>query len=1040
MKTLPFCTRFLFAAFGLLYFTFYMAPIYAQDITFHGCGTSGGGHSSGTENIVAACNNSLIDFNSNHNDDMVPQGISRTLKIKTNIVILQRENGSGNFSPSTNQEHKDFLDKIFVKLNEKVTVLQQENCNCSTAPEHYNNIHIEFVPTYIEIEDEFYWNHLNDSESSTWNSADKIYLNGIHQLLLDEGYEPGFDVFLTMNKPFYEGVVIQDLPYDRSLYPNPYGGNWYSALSTFTLDQPAFWHCPDLFLGWYDNRFRRGDTYEWDVNRFATFAAGGFLHEYTHTFLPTVGHQNTCQNNIMHSSGNIDMHPRTSFTGCQSREIYRSLMARHVRKYVVCEDVLDASHEIVVDTDEEWQNDLRLYTNVRVKSGATLSIQCKLYLQPKTNIFVERGARLILDEDALIANGGVCEDVASNRWSGIRLEGNNAIPHKPQYAFESYTLAADDHGIVLLLPNSTVRDANNAIACKKEEETWNSNYWGGYIRADGVQFINNKRSIEYLLANFDSRSEILNSTFDGGQYGITSWRCDNVNIRGCTFNDQERSALYSINAGLQVQYNDFNGINDAIGIENTTLINHPYVIQRNDFTNNGLGINASVANNLLISNNDFAIGVFGVALMGEGQAVIQNNRFEQLSAGVDLQSAGSDPTPIGCNIFDECSFGVNASGDNLGMQYFNNQNSNNFDVYIQSDADNNPALIANQGSSLDRVVNAFTVGHTRHLHTEFNENVQFTYFPESGNPNDLSIPQCYIGDPDCIDPCNFQVNFGTFNGPPSFELCGDIGNQSTPEPPCDDCGWSEGFIGGGDDEVAIAAAIQSQITPATIAYKLSDAKLQKEFRALLQNYAFRDDYARLETYLNQFGDYFLPMKYSVAMQQGDWTKANMMLDQIGNYAGQESFVLPQRIYLSWVKDKDYVPTETERQSLNTYAALDDPRSAFSRSVLNIVYGEQFIPRLPDVPVEERSAIGSSESAAEENLEVYPNPFKELLLVNPGGAGVLRVVNVLGQVVLEKEVGDEEVVTFNTSHWAKGVYYVEFRYENNRVRVEKIMKQ
>ena len=37
------------------------------------------------------CNISFSDFRSHHADDMVPQGIDRTLKIKTNVIFVQDE-------------------------------------------------------------------------------------------------------------------------------------------------------------------------------------------------------------------------------------------------------------------------------------------------------------------------------------------------------------------------------------------------------------------------------------------------------------------------------------------------------------------------------------------------------------------------------------------------------------------------------------------------------------------------------------------------------------------------------------------------------------------------------------------------------------------------------------------------------------------------------------------------------------------------------------------------------------------------------------
>ncbi|MDV7400664.1 hypothetical protein RZS08_55120, partial [Arthrospira platensis SPKY1] len=162
-------------------------------------------------------------------------------------------------------------------------------------------------------------------------------------------------------------------------------------------------------------------------------------------------------------------------------------MARNVRKYVVCEDVLE--YQLTVEQDEEWENNLRIYSDVVVKPGATLRVSCQIYMQPGARIIVERGGRLILSEDAIIANGEECSDDHFSKWRGVTVEGNNAIPHNPAYANESYVITASDHGIVLLQEGSTLRDARTGIECLRYNETWNSGYWGAYINARGVNFL-----------------------------------------------------------------------------------------------------------------------------------------------------------------------------------------------------------------------------------------------------------------------------------------------------------------------------------------------------------------------------------------------------------------------------------------------------------------------------------------------------------------------------------------------------------------------
>jgi len=109
-------------------------------------------------------------------------------------------------------------------------------------------------------------------------------------------------------------------------------------------------------------------------------AAGGFLHEYGHYF--NLGHQ-TCSLNLM---GTSYSGARTSFSGCQVREMYESLMTKNIRKYVICEDVID--HNIDIVNDETWSNNIKVFGDIHIKNGGKLTITCELHMQPNTRIIV----------------------------------------------------------------------------------------------------------------------------------------------------------------------------------------------------------------------------------------------------------------------------------------------------------------------------------------------------------------------------------------------------------------------------------------------------------------------------------------------------------------------------------------------------------------------------------------------------------------------------------------------------------------------------
>ncbi len=512
----------------------------------------------------ADCTSLFNAFLSNHLEDIVPLNATRTVKIKINVIFMQREDGSGNYSLS-NDKHVKFWNDIFVDINQRFLNMAEESCDCSTSPTHFDNIHIEFVPNYVEVRDEEHWNHQNDTEPNTFDSYSKVFLNECHELASKESeYKPGIDIICTNNKTIYDNYMEHDVPLWEILdqpgmtqtYLYMESPVWYSSsASTLDLNHQAIWHAPTAYYQYLVTEGHQGGTQEeWYVKERAAFVAGSIMHETGHMFFFGLGHKdNSCLKNVMVSGGSSI---RTSFTGCQAREIYRSLMTSYIRKYVICEDVLE--HDIVVDPDEEWKNNMRIYSNVVVRSGSTLKISCELYLQPKASISVEQGARLVLGTNAILSNGGVCNDEdKDNYWKGINVEGNNNIPHRNEYANESYTLEAGDHGIVMLLDGSTLENARTGISCKSKTFPDNGDLWGGYVKAKGVSFLNNNRSVEFMLSNHKNFSDFDGCLFDQGWVGLSSWASNGIKIQNSEFNDL-KWAIYSENAGLYVRRNSFN--------------------------------------------------------------------------------------------------------------------------------------------------------------------------------------------------------------------------------------------------------------------------------------------------------------------------------------------------------------------------------------------------------------------------------------------------------------------------------------------------
>lgn len=531
------------------------------------------------------CNNSFASFLNNHTDDMVVQGVDGKIRVRTNVIFAQNEDGEGNFSIS-NPAHISFFDRIFTDVNQRLENLIQESCQCTTSPVHYNNIHLEFVPTYIEIRDNLAWDHSNDPDQSTWNSFDKPYLNYINTLAQQSpGYQDGFNVIITTDGPFFNTYVYNN-PDNKPLWElgyvnGQYNGVAYSANPTYDLSHPAMWHAPDRYLIYLNGYDHLGGDW-WLETSEIPLLAKGFLHEYGHYF--NLNHVN-CTNNIMNGGAPGAL----SLTGCQVREMYQTLMTKNLRKYVICEDRLDFN--LTVDTDETWRINTRIFGDVVVKNGATLTITCQVHMSPKGEIVVERGGKLVVD-------GGLITGDCSDNWKGVVVEGD--VPGKQSQS-----------GKVVLKNSAILEHARNAISMNPDHLPWNDgglqNFYGGLVEAENSTIRNCVRGVEFMRygrGGIKDKSWFKNVTFENlAHEGVSMWADDGVTFDDCTFKNIGRRGILPFDC-------------EAIVRESNTFESQP------------IGVDIVTTYPIIFSSK---IGEKGLG----------SNTFLCQSAGVNIQSSGN---------------------------------------------------------------------------------------------------------------------------------------------------------------------------------------------------------------------------------------------------------------------------------------------------------------------------------------------------------------------------------------------------------------
>ncbi|MCG9910089.1 MAG: T9SS type A sorting domain-containing protein [Flavobacteriales bacterium] len=306
----------------------------------------------------------------------------------------------------------------------------------------------------------------------------------------------------------------------------------------------------------------------------------------------------------------------------------------------------------VVNTNEVWEKAIVLDQDLIVKTGATLTIRCRLNMPEHGKITVEPGAKLVVDE-------GTITNACGYVWQGIELYGNSSVA---QTLSGGYYPQAH----LVLKNGAVIENARNAVT------TWKFNDYaktGGIITASDAIFRNNHRSVEFISYPFAEKSTFKNCTFiidgplnDGGYCTnmVTAWNVNGTSFQGCTFEFTYTGlygtaplpkGIYTHNANFRViplctappggifpcppsqqQPNYFKGL--YYGIHATNGTSFPYRVDSAHFENCAYGIYSDRVNNFQVTRSTFNINPFYVTGTATGMEnncgtgfKIEGNRF-----------------------------------------------------------------------------------------------------------------------------------------------------------------------------------------------------------------------------------------------------------------------------------------------------------------------------------------------------------------------------------------------------------------------------
>ena len=331
----------------------------------------------------------------------------------------------------------------------------------------------------------------------------------------------------------------------------------------------------------------------------------------------------------------------------QMARMHRTLMTTSNAQFAVGY----TDEPLVVWGAQIWDWRMKIYSDVVIPAGVTLTIKCEIHMVPEARIIVEAGGRLIIDGGKVTV-----AKHATQRWMGVQVRGatnsSQVSTIEPPYP--------DQQGYVELKNGGSIEHAEQGVDLGSSLSPVGG---GGVIVVDGTpsevagSFINCRNALSFApyifgelnnepnaailrFVHFERNNDYLpesNAAPDQTPGFVEVNQAPGITLRGCTFanNQQGITESHLLAQGIRT-YNSRISILPGCPVGNTcphaqevptTFSNldhavearssggdHYLTIRKANFINNIAGVYTSGLTGLSITQCDFVLGNNPVAL------------------------------------------------------------------------------------------------------------------------------------------------------------------------------------------------------------------------------------------------------------------------------------------------------------------------------------------------------------------------------------------------------------------------------------------
>jgi len=510
-------------------------------------------------------------------------------------------------------------------------------------PTHYPNskISIEIVAVYFYNDNTMYGNTNGSTLNSyvTTNYPSRMNALPIHCVTSSSGAGAGW-----ATGPAYQN--------DGDLYVVTKMGIVTNGL--FSIAQHLaheLGHCLDLYhtydgnctgIQWDTDSNGNGDSccpetqdatsneYISDIWKFSDNWCGsptGVCYECT-TVPPAtnINGQPNSSNNMMSGIALVNYY----FSPLQQAKMHRAAAIKSVRKYIWGYSTTPMN----ITASETWDFNIKIYQDLVVKPGVTLTIKCSVYMVPEASVIVEPGGKLIIDGGTITTG-----TYSPTYWKGVQVWGTS---NQHQYPIGAPTY----QGYLQIINAGSIENAINGARNWKPDDY---NKIGGVIVCNDAAFKNNRRAVEFVTyRNFSTTNplvtrpnlssfiktnfEVNNSLFGGSSnfiYHVSLWEVTGLGFTDCDFSNLCTTKTHSTSANRGITAIDANFYVKA-GCSSGTSPCPDANLLKSTFTGFSTAIDASdnaTTNTFSVDQTIFTGNLYGVVISGVNSASVNRSNF-----------------------------------------------------------------------------------------------------------------------------------------------------------------------------------------------------------------------------------------------------------------------------------------------------------------------------------------------------------------------------------------------------------------------------